>query len=64
MNHIVKGKNCSTPTGVHELAEANAPYFKQCEVCGERFYLISETAVREAGLENVVPRKTKMNPRH
>ncbi len=64
MSHTVKAKNCLTPSGVHELEEAETPYFKRCTVCGERFYLISETAVREAGLTEVVPRPTQMNPRH
>ena len=61
---IIKGKNCLTPNGLHEFVEAKSPYILQCVVCEERFYLISETAMREAGLENVAPRKTRMNPRH
>ncbi len=64
-NHAtVKAKNCLTPNGVHELEKADKPYFRRCTVCGERFYLISETAVRQSGLTKVVPRRTRMNPRH
>ena len=64
MTYEIHGANCLTPNGMHELVEAKAPYILQCGVCGERFYLISETALREAGLENVRPRRARVNPRH
>jgi hypothetical protein len=49
MEYII-APQCTSEDGCHVAASCDQPFIMRCSVCGERFYLISETAFREAGL--------------
>lgn len=38
----IPASNCTTPDNKHVFETAEAPYYVQCEVCGQRFMLVSE----------------------
>lgn len=49
-NYIV-APDCISQNNKHSLTDAKSPYFAQCEICGEYFYLISEKVFKESGIQ-------------
>ena len=53
---IFKAPKCISEDGMHVLEDAEAPFYKECTACFERFLLVSETVVKNSGLD-VLERK-------
>lgn len=44
---VIKAPKCWSDDGKHVLEPAEPPFYAECQVCGERFILISETVAKE-----------------
>lgn len=53
---FVTAPNCTSKDNVHAITPEGCefPHFGKCEVCGEKFILISETAVQDLNIKPIV----------
>lgn len=57
------GPFCSTPDDQHvvEIADPDKPYWGKCLHCNEKFYIISESVLKENGLFAFVRQQLNKN---
>jgi len=48
---IIYAPDCLTLDGRHIIEPCDPPFYSQCSVCFERFVLISETVMKESGID-------------